>query len=147
MQISGQYLLTNTLEKSTNNSLAWGILSFVTFKKSSVDCPRTIIDSHIRVPSPWISSKSSWNKEDWAAFSSADIIITLLEVGSEKKMDIYIKKDDTKNLYAHLLYIEGYGFMVFNATFNNISVTSRRSALLVWETGVPAENHRSVASH
>jgi hypothetical protein len=64
-----------------------------------------------------------------------------LEVGSEKKMDIYIKKDDTKNLYAHLLYIEGYGFMVFNATFNNISVTSRRSALLVWETGVPGRTN------
>ena len=54
-------------------------------------------------------------------------------------MDIYIKKDGTKNLYAHLLYIEGYGFIVFNATFNNISVTSRRSVLLVWETGVPGE--------
>jgi hypothetical protein len=121
-------------------------LSFVTFKKSSVDCPRTTIDSHIRVRSPWISFKSSWNKENWSAFSSADIIITLLQVGSEKKMDIY-KKDGTKNLYAHLLYIEGYGFIVFNATFNNISVTSRRSAFLIWETGVPAENHRSVASH
>ena len=31
--------------------------------------------------------------------------------------------------------------MVFNATFNNISV------LLVEETGVPGENHRPVASH
>ena len=35
-----------------------------------------------------------------------------------------------------------YGwFMVFNATFNNISV------LLVDETGVPRENHRPIASH
>jgi hypothetical protein len=34
--------------------------------------------------------------------------------------------------------------MVFNATFNNISVIS---VLLVEETGVPWENHRSVASH
>jgi hypothetical protein len=64
-----------------------------------------------------------------------------------KKIDIYIKKDATKNLYAHLLYIEGYGLMVFNAAFNNISVTSHRSVLLVGETGVPAENYRSVASH
>ena len=32
-------------------------------------------------------------------------------------------------------------FMVFNATFNNISV------LLVEETGVTRENHRRVASH
>jgi hypothetical protein len=31
--------------------------------------------------------------------------------------------------------------MVFNATFNNISVISWRSALLVEHTGVPGENH------
>ena len=37
--------------------------------------------------------------------------------------------------------------MVFNATFNNISVISWRSVLLVEETGVPGENHRSAASH
>jgi hypothetical protein len=33
-------------------------------------------------------------------------------------------------------------FMVFNATFNNISVISWRSVLLVEETEVPGENHR-----
>jgi len=37
--------------------------------------------------------------------------------------------------------------MVFNATFNNISVISWRSALSVEETGVPGENHRPVANH
>ena len=37
--------------------------------------------------------------------------------------------------------------MVFNATFNNISVISWRSVLLVEETRVPEENHRPVASH
>jgi len=36
---------------------------------------------------------------------------------------------------------------VFNATFNNISVISWRSVLLVEEIGVPAENHRPPASH
>ena len=34
--------------------------------------------------------------------------------------------------------------MVFNATFNNISVISWRSVLLVEETGIPEENHRPV---
>jgi hypothetical protein len=34
--------------------------------------------------------------------------------------------------------------MVFNATFNNISVIS---VLLMEEIGVPGENHRVVASH
>jgi hypothetical protein len=37
-------------------------------------------------------------------------------------------------------------FMVFNATFNKISVISWRSVLLE-ETGVPGENHRSVTIH
>ena len=36
--------------------------------------------------------------------------------------------------------------MVFNATFNNISVISWRSILLVEETRVSWENHRPVAS-
>jgi hypothetical protein len=36
--------------------------------------------------------------------------------------------------------------MVFNATFNNISVTSWRSVLLVKETGVPEVNHLLVDS-
>ena len=35
-----------------------------------------------------------------------------------------------------------FGFMVFNATFNNISVISWRSVLLAEETEVPGENHR-----
>ena len=37
--------------------------------------------------------------------------------------------------------------MVFYATFNNISVISGQSVLLVEETGGPRENHRPVASH
>ena len=34
--------------------------------------------------------------------------------------------------------------MVFDATFNNISVISWQSVLLVEETGVPGDNHRPV---
>ena len=37
--------------------------------------------------------------------------------------------------------------MVFNATFNNISVISWRSDFLGEETGGPRENHRPVTSH
>ena len=37
--------------------------------------------------------------------------------------------------------------MVFNATFNNISAISWRLVLLVEETGVSGENHRSAESH
>jgi len=43
----------------------------------------------------------------------------------------------------------GLGFRVlgFNATFNNISVISWRSVLLVKETRVSGENHTPMASH
>jgi len=37
--------------------------------------------------------------------------------------------------------------MVFNAIFNNISVISWQSVLLVKETEVPGENHRPDPSH
>jgi hypothetical protein len=37
--------------------------------------------------------------------------------------------------------------MVFNTTFNYISVILWRSVLLVEETGVPGEIHGPVASH
>ena len=43
--------------------------------------------------------------------------------------------------------IWGGWVMVFNATFNNISVKSWRSVLFVEETRLPGENHQPVASH
>jgi hypothetical protein len=44
-------------------------------------------------------------------------------------------------LYTYVRGIEvfGFRFMVFNTTFNNISVSSWWSVLLVDETGVPGE--------
>jgi len=41
----------------------------------------------------------------------------------------------------------GVSVMVFNAIFNNISVISWWSVLLVEETGVPGEKHWHAASH
>ena len=40
-----------------------------------------------------------------------------------------------------------FGFMVFNATFNTISVIVWRSIVLMEETGVPGKFHRPSASH
>ena len=42
--------------------------------------------------------------------------------------------------------VKGF-FLVLNTTFNNISVISWRSVLLVEETGVLGENHRPAASN
>ena len=41
----------------------------------------------------------------------------------------------------------GLGVMVFNTIFNNISVISRQSVLMVEDTEVPGENHWPAASH
>ena len=50
------------------------------------------------------------------------------------------------NIYVYMSVFR-VRVMVFNTTFNNISVISWRSVLLVEETGVPGENHRPAASH
>jgi hypothetical protein len=47
----------------------------------------------------------------------------------------------------HILGRLVLGVMVFNTTFNNISVISWRPDLLVEKTGVARENHQPVASH
>jgi hypothetical protein len=47
---------------------------------------------------------------------------------------------------AFWVYLFVCPFCFFNDTFNNISVISWRSVLLVEETGVPGENHRPAAS-
>ena len=41
----------------------------------------------------------------------------------------------------------GFGFMVFNATFNNTSIISWQSVIQVEETGVPGESHLPASCH
>jgi hypothetical protein len=49
-------------------------------------------------------------------------------------------KETLKNVYDRFQGVS-VRVMVFNATFNNISVISWQSVLLVEETGEPGENH------
>ena len=49
--------------------------------------------------------------------------------------------------FLRFFYWLRFRFMVFNVTFNNISVISWRSALMVEETRAREENHRPVASY
>jgi hypothetical protein len=53
----------------------------------------------------------------------------------------------SRHHHHRLLLIEMTWFMVFNSTFDNISVISWRTVLFVEGTGVPRENYRPVASH
>jgi FAD synthase len=56
---------------------------------------------------------------------------------------VNLKKKREKIKENNVLFV---CLMVFNATFNNISVISLRSVVLVEETGGHSENHRPVAS-
>jgi hypothetical protein len=61
-----------------------------------------------------------------------------------------INEIDNAKFCEHYTFTMNYLFVclvVFNATFNNISVISWLSVLLVEETRGPWENHRPVASH
>jgi hypothetical protein len=71
------------------------------------------------------------------------ISVLLLETQSKSRGSIIAHLQ----IYQNGHKILGFGFMVFNATFNNISVISNWSVLLVEETGGPGENHWPVASH
>jgi hypothetical protein len=55
--------------------------------------------------------------------------------------------DVSAKLSTSNVNLRGLGVLVFNATFNNISVISWWSVLLVEETRVSGENHRPAASH
>jgi hypothetical protein len=53
---------------------------------------------------------------------------------------IYNNRDFCQNNFDFRVGVRVW-VMMFNATFNNISVISWRSVLLEEETGVPGENH------
>jgi hypothetical protein len=69
------------------------------------------------------------------------LILRPLQSTTDKQFD---KPRALQALYVSDMFVR---FMVFNATFNNISDISWRSVLLVDETGGTRENHRPVASH
>jgi hypothetical protein len=59
-------------------------------------------------------------------------------------VESHVCKDNT----IFVMEVVGLGwFMAFNVAFNNSSVISWWSVLLVEETGVPVENHHPVPSH
>jgi hypothetical protein len=51
------------------------------------------------------------------------------------------------NSFKDKMYSNRVMVMIFNDTFNHISVISWRSVLLVEETRVPGENHQPVARY
>jgi hypothetical protein len=96
---------------------------------------------------------------DWYGSTISDMALPLLITANEYVVylfEIELSNHKWDNKFNDNVFLKclkrvvqaGLGFsFVFNATFNNISVLSWRSVLLVEETREPGENHRSVASH
>jgi hypothetical protein len=67
---------------------------------------------------------------------------TLYQIKSVSRLNYFVEQSENRTQALN----EDGKVMVINATFSNISDISWRSVVLVEETGVPGENHRTVAS-
>jgi len=75
------------------------------------------------------------------------MLVLLSVISSIKKQQISQLDVNNKCIFSTLRLFVVWWCLTPLSTFNNISVTSWQSVLLVEETGGPTENHRSVASH
>jgi hypothetical protein len=113
------------------------VYNFVRFKNNFKKYLTSIVSIRFVSLCTWIScrimfweKKTTTNIEDW------------ITVNSFKFWDINFR--GLENNKCPWIRVR---VMLFNATFNNISVRSWRSVLLVEETGVPGENQRPPASN
>ena len=90
----------------------------------------------------WVSVKSENIAEQISVRISLPTLIFFLRM-----TNIFFLNNTFWNWYTSIFFIIRMSIMVLNATFNNISVLSRQSVLLVEEIRVPGENHRPAASH
>ena len=101
-------------------------------------------ENYVEFPVPSNKATLSPGEPKWANYVKG-------VVANYKGIHVYtifiLDKKLINHFFVQIKNTDIYGliwFIVFNATFNNISV---RSVLLVEETGVPGENHRPVAGH
>jgi hypothetical protein len=73
--------------------------------------------------------------------------VELLSWHAVEVEDVYYPEEVTDKNFLNISMYGLVWFMVLNTTFNNISVISWWSVLLVEETGISVENHRPVTSH
>ena len=87
----------------------------------------------------------------WVGFELTTLVVICTDCTCSCKCNYFATATTTTlladNTYCIKYIIIRWLSMLFNATYNNISVISWRSDLLVQETGVPGENNRPAANH
>ena len=83
--------------------------------------------------------EKQWKPHSYSYFESLSKLFSLWSKGVRELISIYFIA--SCNGFFHVSFVGWLvWFMVFNATFNNISVISRHSVLLVEETGISGKN-------
>ena len=93
--------------------------------------------------------KLTWPREliiTWCVYESQSIIRRVISVSALALYIRYIYFWNLKFLNNFIIIMIDW-FIVFNATFSNISAIPWRPVLVVEEAGVPGENHRPWASN
>jgi uncharacterized protein YjaG (DUF416 family) len=87
----------------------------------------------------------------WSRFELTTLVVICTDCKGSCKSNYHTITATTApnqgKICSTCLNLVWFSFMVFNATFNNISDILWLSVLLVEETGVTGENHWPVASH
>jgi hypothetical protein len=97
--------------------------------------------------SSWVVSMLlHFNLKQWSNTDNKFIQLGLSSSASCKIVSD-LHRHFNSNRIQHTSGLIWFGFMVFNSSFNNISVISWRSVLLVEETGIPWENHWLIESY
>ena len=90
--------------------------------------------------------KGGNSKEIYRCVQTFSVLCRLLNINRDSNFPL-ITGFPLFLIRYYLVLFDFVCLMQFNATFNNISVISWRSVLLVEETARPGENHPPVASH
>jgi len=100
-------------------------------------------------PGPPVSSTNKTDRHDITEILLKVALNTIKQTNITRINTVVIRdREPVVNILYATFRVTVIGlFIVFNVTFNNISIISWRSVLLVEETGVSRENHRPVASH
>ena len=81
-------------------------------------------------------------------YLAKEVLVKVAYISHTILMDPFKETSEFWGILLVWMFLDGgWWFMVFNVTFNNISVKSWQSVLLVEETGGPGENHQPVSSH
>ena len=132
------------LDKETLQCVPWQINFSVFLDKETLHC---VSGQRNFTVCSWTKKLYSVFLDKESLFCWCDKLFNYFQFGKQQYNEKAYSKAFSHYKRVSLDILFRVRVMVFNVTFNNISVISWWSVLLVGEIGVPGENHWPVASH